>query len=203
MEEERRQAVRTLLLEKVEEKEEKQTAEQEMVKEEPKQDIEIKQDTINLQELKKEKLFSSSVIETPNYDLIPEIKKETLEEIKPKAQETNAPNPKFRFRLVSITYCIILLICSVWIISNAVNISKTKSNISDSQSAYNINEAKYAYEISKLDDAQPEEDPSLSPIAPENIFGVQAEKLAEPTDPVKDDNWFNRFCDFISGIFGG
>jgi hypothetical protein len=96
-----------------------------------------------------------------------------------------------------------MAICSIWVISNAVNISNAKANINNSQSAYNINVAKYAYEISKLDNAQPEEDPRLSPIAPENIFGVQAEKLAEPADPVANDSWFNRFCDFISGIFGG
>ena len=66
-----------------------------------------------------------------------------------------------------------------------------------------VNEAKYILKISELDAVKPDEDGSISPIAPENIFGVQAEKLAEPTDPTISTSWFDKFCNWLSGIFGG
>ena len=158
-----------------------------------------KQSEMNLKELKKEKLFTSTVIETPNYDFIEA--SAPIQEVKPLTQPRK--DPKFRFRLIVAVYCIIVAICSVWIISNAVEMNSLNSSITQSNSEYMINEAQYILKISELDAVQPDEDGSLSPIAPENIFGVQAEKLSEPTDPTISTSWFDKVCNWLSGIFGG
>ena len=164
---------------------------------------EVKEDAIqskqNLQELKKEKLFTSTVIETPNYDFI----EASNIEPKQKPQTKSKPDQKFRFRLITIVYCVIVAICGAWIISNAVELNGISTSISQSNNAYMVNEAKYILKISELDAVKPDEDGSISPIAPENIFGVQAEKLAEPTDPTISTSWFDKFCNLLSGIFGG
>ncbi len=153
----------------------------------------------NLKELKKEKLFTSTVIETPNYDFI----EASTPQIEQKPQTKTKPDPKFRFKLIVAVYCIIVAICGAWIISNAVELNGISTSISQSNNAYMVNEAKYILKISELDAVKPDEDGSISPIAPENIFGVQAEKLAEPTDPTISTSWFDRVCNWLSGIFGG
>ena len=159
-----------------------------------------KQAEFNLKELKKEKLFTSTVIETPNYDFI----EATAPAPEVKAQTEPKKDPKFRFRLIVAVYCIIIAICGIWVISNAVEMNSLNSSINQANNEYMINEAQYIMKIEALGEAiEPDDDGSLSPIAPENIFGVQAEPLAEPTDPTVSTSWFDRFCNWLSGIFGG
>lgn len=158
-----------------------------------------KQTEMNLKELKKEKLFTSTIIETPNYDFIEASAPKTT----PQTQTETKKDPKFRFRLIVAVYCIIIAICGIWVISNAVEMNSLNSSITQSNNEYYINEAQYILKISELDAVQPDEDGSLSPIAPENIFGVQAEPLAEPTDPTVSTSWFDRVCNWLSGFFGG
>ena len=159
-----------------------------------------KQAELNLKELKKEKLFTSTVIETPNYDFI----EATTPAQEIKTQTEPKKDPKFRFRLIVAVYCIIIAICGIWVISNAVEMNSLNSSINQANNEYMINEAEYIFKIQSLGDAlEPDDDGSLSPIAPENIFGVQAEPLAEPTEPTVSTSWFDRFCNWLSGIFGG
>lgn len=158
-----------------------------------------KQTEMNLKELKKEKLFTSTIIETPNYDFI----EASVPKTTPQTQTEAKKDPKFRFRLIVAVYCIIIAICGIWVISNAVELNSLNSSITQSNNEYYINEAQYILKISELDAVQPDEDGSLSPIAPENIFGVQAEPLAEPTDPTVSTSWFDRVCNWLSGFFGG
>lgn len=159
------------------------------------------QTSLNLKELKKEHLFTSTVIETPNYDFIevatPSSNVKTKTETEPKV------DTKFRFRLIVAVYCIIIAVCGIWVISNAVQMNSLSSSITEANNAYMINEAQYILKISELDAIEPDDDGSLSPIAPENIFGVQAEKLSNPTDPTISTSWFDKVCNWLSGVTGG
>lgn len=196
---ESRREARTLLLEKLEEKPELQTeiATEAPVTPEPAVTPE-KQTELNLKELKKESLYSSTVIETPNYDFI-----EASPLPEKKVKEETKTNPKFKLRLLVVTYSIIIAICSIWIISNAVNINNLNNSINETNSAYYVNEAKYILKIKALENAEPSEDGNINPIAPENIFGVQAEAIEVPSDPTPSQNWFDTFCTWISKLFGG
>ena len=79
-----------------------------------------KQAEFNLKELKKEKLFTSTVIETPNYDFI----EASVPKTTPQTQTEAKKDPKFRFRLIVAVYCIIIAICATWGISNAVEMNR-------------------------------------------------------------------------------
>ena len=187
---------RTAILERIETKLEKKAE----VKTHIMPDFELdKQDSLNLKELKKEQTYTSTVIETPNYDFIESLPKK---EEAPATQTEPKKDPKFRLRLIVAVYCIIIAICSAWVISNAVNINQANAGINEANTAYEINEAKYILKIEQLDNAQPEEDGKLSPIAPENIFGVEPEPLADIAEPLKNTNWFDMFCNWVSKIFG-
>ncbi len=160
------------------------------------------QEVKNIKMLKSEKYFTGTTIETPNYDYIeassPSGEEEETVEVQPRK------SPKFRLRLITVTYIIICAICVSWIISNAVQMNSVSSNISQTTTDYEVNLFEYTTKLAQLDNVQPSEDgTSLNPIAPENIFGLNPEPLTDPVEYSVETSWFDNFCNWLSSIFGG
>jgi len=147
----------------------------------------ILEETEKVQE-KKEKVVKKApkaVIETPNYDFI-EVADTGLK-VDPKVKEKR----KFRFKLVSIVYCIIFAMCSGWVIGNAIELSRTN---------YTISELQYLIKIEQLDGFQEVEngDNIIT-----TVVDIEPQPLAEPTTIQPQTNWFDRFCDWLKNVLGG
>lgn len=109
----------------------------------------------------------------------------------------------FRFRLVTVVYCLIVAICTSWIITNSIKIAQISNSISQTQSNLYLNGAKLVDKIQELEDLQksPETSSSLIPI--DEIITIQPRPLEDPTEYEAQSNWFDSICNWFGNLFGG
>ncbi len=137
----------------------------------------------------------SSAIEKPNYDTM-----ETLTEVERKkifvfkdssTAKTKKPN-KFKVFIFSILFAFF----TVWSIVNVATIDNVSSQISQvSSEYYNMNLPNYLLKLTQLDATSTEN--------MENLFETIPEDIVSPTQVDEQSNWFDRFCNFLGGLFGG
>lgn len=136
----------------------------------------------------------SSVIETPNYDLTETLTEEehkkvfVIEKEEPKTKK--GPN-KFKCILMAILFAIF----GVWGIINVAQIDNVASQIAGVTTQYNINLFNYLKNLMMLDATNSEN--------MRNLFETIPENEVPPTSIGEKSNWFDRFCNFIGGLFGG
>ncbi len=136
----------------------------------------------------------SSVIETPNYDLTETLSEEEHKKIfviEKDAQKTKKGPNKFKCILLSILFAIF----GVWGIINVAQIDNVAGQIAEVTSQYNINLFNYLKNLYTLDATNSEN--------MKNLFETIPEDEAPATNINEKSNWFDRFCNFIGGIFGG
>ena len=125
-------------------------------------------------------------------------------EIKGKAKKKPKPQ-SFRFKLLTIVYCVIIAVTSGWVITNAVRISNVQSTIESTQNSIEINGLKFKNKIESLDklkdESESNENSSLVPI--EEIITIQPRPLENPTDYAVQSNWFDKICNWFGHLFGG
>ena len=121
------------------------------------------------------------------------------------------PKPKknysFRIKLVAGVYCILVALFGGWVISNTINITNTNSGIYDvtsKTSEVNANIFDIISDIKQLDNASgdPENETIVVKIATEEIQ-ITPETIIEPNKYEVSSNWFDVFCNWIAGLFGG
>ena len=130
----------------------------------------------------------SSVIETPNYDFIQPLSEEQEEKIfkiKKEEKPKKSPSP-FLKKLKIIVFTLMIAVFGSWTVYNAVELSTVVTE-------YNLKLDQYLLKLATLDSASGMND--LFPTYPEEEN--TASSIAEKS------NWFDRFCNFIAGIFGG
>lgn len=142
------------------------------------------------QEVQEVKSFkeSASVIETPNYDLIEPLTEEQEEKIF-KVERQSQAKKKSSPLLKKIKIGIFVLLVGVlgsWTIYNAVELSNIVTE-------YNLKLDQYLLKLGTLDSASNMND----------LFPTYPEGDGVPAGIDKKSNWFDRFCNFIAGIFGG
>lgn len=130
---------------------------------------------------------SQNIIEKPNYDLIEENKK--IIKIKQKTREKKKPNKK----LASIVIACALGASSIIAVTNCVIIENMSANYMQIDETYKLNLAKYLKNINNLDQAQNSME----------FLETYPEDLLDAGETGEKSNWFDRFCNFIGGIFGG
>ena len=138
----------------------------------------------------------SLVIEKPNYDFIESLTDAQREKIFIKSddelQSDAKPKPnKFKKALI----CILFAIFGVWGITNIAMIDNINGQISQLASEYNMNLISYLNNINNLD--------ATNSKNMENLFETIPSEQTPPTTIGEKSNWFDRFCNFISGLFGG
>lgn len=128
-----------------------------------------------------------------------------------KELKTEAPKPKknysFRIKLVTGVYCIIVALFGGWVISNIVNINQTNSAINSiavETEQVNSNILEIISKIKELDTASgnPDNENVVVQIITEEM-NITPEAIIQPNTYEKSSNWFDVFCNWISGLFGG
>ena len=159
----------------------------------------IKQEE-NLQEKQQETINASSnyssIIEKPNYDFIETLTPEQREKIfKEDAEEVEAePKPKAkRFKLILVS--ILFAIFGVWGITNIATLDSLSSELAGITTEYNMNLISYLNNLHNLDATNSQN--------MENLFETIPHDQLPPNLIIEKTNWFDRFCNFIAGLFGG
>lgn len=136
----------------------------------------------------------SQVLEKPNYDTM-----DTLTESERKkifvfknVESTKKSNPsKFKVILISIIFALF----TIWGTVNIATIDNVSSQITQVSSQYEINLINYLKNLYMLDVTNSEN--------MKNLFEVIPDESVPPTQIDAKSNWFDRFCNFIGGLFGG
>ncbi|MBO5394334.1 MAG: hypothetical protein J6A28_00320 [Clostridia bacterium] len=137
----------------------------------------------------------SQVIEKPNYDMIEGLSQAEREKIfKIEKEEVAKPQVKFG-KLKWIMLSILLAIFGVWGLINIATLDNLAAEVASVEAIYNINIATYAKNLATLDATSAENMENLLPTIPDQK--LDANQIGEQS------NWFDRFCNFIGGLFGG
>ena len=138
----------------------------------------------------------SLVIETPNYDFIESLSESQHEKIFIQSDDdaqTKAKPKTARWKKALI--CTLFAIFGVWGIVNIATIDSLNNQISQLTSEYNMNLISYLNNLHNLDATNSQN--------MENLFETIPAEQTPPTSIGSQSNWFDRFCNFISGLFGG
>lgn len=144
------------------------------------------------------KAESSSIIEKPNYDFIEPLTSDEAEKIYKieKQEKVDKKSSKFGKRLRIALFSLVMAVCGIWGIANIVNINTVKSELDSlSNIYYNINLPSYLRNLAQLD--------AVNQDNMENLFQTIPEEAQPPTQIEAKSNWFDRFCEFLAGLFGG
>lgn len=140
----------------------------------------------------------SSTIFTPNYDLTESLSEEQREKIFGAEQEEKTEEKqekKRKWSIKSIVFAILFAIFGIWGIVNISTIDSLNNQIQLANETYNLNLANYLKNLTALDTANQEN--------MENLFEVIPTDNLPPTSIGEQSNWFDRFCNFLAGLFGG
>lgn len=137
----------------------------------------------------------SSVIEKPNYDYIETLsdsQREKIFKIEKEEKVKEKPKPsKIKVWVAGI----LLAIFGVWGICNVVTVENVGAQIAEVSAEYSLNLAKYLKNLTSLDATNSEN--------MNNLFQTIPEEESPAADVAEQSNWFDRICNFITGLFGG
>lgn len=138
----------------------------------------------------------SAVIETPNYDQIETLSEKERQKVFKIKREEKAQSKTKPSRIKSIVFALLFAIFGVWGIVNIAQIDSIGSQIAQvSNEYYNINLPKFLKNLVSLDATNSEN--------MENLFETIPDEDVSPSEIEEKSNWFDRFCNFIAGLFGG
>ena len=130
---------------------------------------------------------SSIIIEKPNYYKSSKFSRKKNTEVTPESIAKS--KQKFKQVVLALALCF----CAIFCVTNCIVIDKAQSSISTEQDTYDINLATYFEKIATLDETNKAMD----------MFETYPEELNMPSQTAKKSNWFDRFCNWVSCIFGG
>jgi len=157
-------------------------------------EIKKSEETVVQEEVKTESKVSST-IETPNYDLMETLTDEQREKVFKIEKEENVKPKAKPSKLKAIILSIIFGIFGVWGIINIAQIDSIGTQISEVAYKYEMNLPKYLSKLTNLDATNSEN--------MENLFQTIPDEDVSPSKILEKSNWFDRFCNFIAGLFGG
>ncbi len=132
---------------------------------------------------------SSSVIEKPNYDFIETLSNKEREKVFVFSEEK--PENKPKVKKIKFKYLIISLLFALFGVWGIVNIATLDSLTNQ----YSINLATYLNNLHNLDATNSQN--------MENLFETIPDESLPPSTIGEKSNWFDRFCNFLAGLFGG
>lgn len=167
--------------------------------EEEKKQEEIKQEKEELIEKQYEKTEEKeeekpleNIIEKPNYDFIEE--KKSIIKIRSKQKKEPEKVARKKGKRFGLFLAIGLGICSVLCVTNVAILDNMSASYSALESEfYNVNLPKYLKNISNLDTTKKSME----------FLETYPQEMQNPADLGQKTNWFDKFCNFLSGIFGG
>lgn len=138
----------------------------------------------------------SSTIFTPNYDMMESLSEQQHEKIFGQQEEISlSQKRKRKLSYKSIIFALLFAIFGIWGVVNISTMEHLGSQIEVASESYNINLANYLKNLTALDTTNQEN--------MENLFEVIPSQTLPPTSIGETSNWFDRFCNFLTGLFGG
>lgn len=135
---------------------------------------------------------SSKVIEKPNFDKIDELpqeKRSKIFKLKRTERTSTKTNKKLKVALLGLAFCILVAFC----ITTTINIVKVNSRLEGLQNSYNASLSDLIQKIYSTETGNR----SL------NLFETFPEEDLTASSIYESSNWFDRFCNFLTGLFGG
>lgn len=153
-----------------------------------------KEEKKSLKRLFEEKKELETVVETPNYDKIEELPPETRKRIFKLKKESEKKskfkiNKKLKMAIIGIAFCILGAFC----ITTSIEISKASQNLQQIESEYSASLASLIQKINSTETGNR----MLS------LFETFPEESLSASSFYESSNWFDRLCNFLSGLFGG
>lgn len=161
------------------EKEKQALIEAQYDKQEPEPQSQPAQTTVQKQEV------SQNIIEKPNYDFLEESKRV----VRLKKREKKKPSKKLAAIVLACALGASAIIC----IANTAALDQMNSNFVEVEEQYNVNLRQYLQNIANLDSTKKSME----------MLETYPEDLLPAGDLGQKSNWFDRFCNFIVGLFGG
>ena len=141
---------------------------------------------------------SSSIIDTPNYDFMETLTEEEHKQIfkeEEKIEIFEKNERKRKWKLKNIVFSILFAILGVWGLINISTIDSLNSEIATVTETYNVNLVNYLKNLTAIDTTNQQN--------MKNLFEVIPNQNLLPTKIAESSNWFDRFCNFLAGLFGG
>lgn len=133
------------------------------------------------------------VIETPNYDLLPELAPEKKKRVLKLEKAVEKQKPKSVSWLKRAALALGIGVTIALGVFTAVELSDSISAYNAAQSEYSVNVATLMQKIASVDSGN-----KMS-----ELVETFPEQLLRPGDFEEQSNWFDRVCNFLSGITGG
>ena len=176
-------------------------------KEEEQKEVEVEKSKVDLKtlraelakerEMKKEMAAKEQAITRPNYDMIQEISPEKRKKIYKveKVESEEKPKPfAFNKKLKTILFAIVFIVAGAFMLTSGIELIDAANSLSSSQTTYY--DIKLPGLIKKIDGI----DNSNKAL---ELIETYPDEIEEPSSISKNTNWFDRICNFISGLFGG
>ena len=139
---------------------------------------------------------ASKVIEKPNYDLMEELSESEREKVYVIEKDKPASEPAKKPSLFKkIALAVLFGIFGIWGIVNITQIDLISSQVADVSSEYSMNLVSYLNNLKNLD--------ATNSNNMQNLLDTIPDQELKPSGIERQSNWFDRFCNFLGGIFGG
>ena len=180
---------------------EKEEAETEVEKKTEKSKSEVNLQSLRAElakqrESKKETLKKEKAIVSPNYDMIKEISPERRKKIYKVEKIENEDKPKpftFNKKLKIILFSLIFFVAGAFFVSSGVQLIDASNRLAATEATYSTNLPKLIKKINGIDNSN----------TALELIDTYPEEVEDPSTISKDTNWFDKICNFISGLFGG
>ena len=154
---------------------------------------ELAEQKVQKQEYKKKE---KAVVETPNYDLIKEIspeKRKKIYKVEKNLSKQEAKPFAFNKKLKVILFSIVFLVAGAFCLTSGIEMINSSTASQVAQTEYELSLSKLIKKISKIDSGNK----TLE------LIETYPDELKEPSSIEETSNWFDKICNFISGLFGG
>jgi len=162
---------------------------------------------VNLQKLREElaeqkeqkqayKKKEKAIVETPNYDFIKEIspeKRKKIYKVEKNLSKQEAKPFTFNKKLKLILFSLVFLVAGGFCLSSGIDLINSTSAMQVAQTEYELSLSKLIKKISKIDSGNK----TLE------LIETYPDEIKEPSSIEETSNWFDKICNFISGLFGG
>lgn len=176
---------------------EKEEIETEVKTEKSKVNLEtLRSELAKEREMKRQMAQKEKAVVSPNYDLIKEISPEKRKKIYKiqKIEPSEKAKPfSFNKKLKIILFSLIFFVAGAFCLTSGIQLIDASSSLSISQTTYEANVLKLIKKIHKIDNSN----------TALELIDTYPSEIEEPSSISKDTNWFDKICNFISGLFGG
>lgn len=129
------------------------------------------------------------------------IEEEIIKENQKDAQKKLKPNFKTRLKIIVFGFCAVLTCFMGWSIYNAIQIETLTAQLEAANKTYAVNVVSYINNLSKADDLTSDSIFNLEELSTAEVIPLTPKTLENPVEYSIKSNWFDRFCNWLSGIF--